>query len=30
VGARLDYVRFGRLPEAAGLLYGVKPVIISS
>ncbi len=23
------YVRFGRLPEAAGLLYGVKPVVIS-
>lgn len=23
------YVRFGRLPEAAGLLYGVKPVIIA-
>src|SRR5213594_1268948 len=23
------YVRFGRLPEAAGLLYGVKPVVIA-
>ena len=23
------YVRFGRLPEAAGLLYGVKPAIIA-
>jgi chromate transporter len=23
------YVRYGRLPEAAGLLYGVKPVIIA-
>ena len=23
------YVRFGRLPEGAGLLYGVKPVIIA-
>jgi chromate transporter len=23
------YVRFGRLPEAGGLLYGVKPVIIA-
>jgi chromate transporter len=23
------YVRFGRLPQAAGLLYGVKPVVIA-
>src|SRR5436189_5072694 len=23
------YVRFGRLPEAAGLLYGLKPVVIA-
>src|SRR6058998_314938 len=23
------YVRWGRLPEAAGLLYGVKPVVIA-
>ena len=23
------YVRFGRLPEAAGILYGVKPVVIA-
>jgi chromate transporter len=28
-GCAWAYVRFGRLPAAAGLLYGVKPVIIA-
>jgi chromate transporter len=29
LGCAWAYVRFGRLPAAAGLLYGVKPVIIA-
>jgi chromate transporter len=28
-GCAWAYVRFGRLPEIAGLLYGVKPVVIA-
>ena len=28
-GCAWAYVRFGRLPEVAGLLYGVKPVVIA-
>jgi chromate transporter len=28
-GCAWAYVRFGRLPEAAGILYGVKPVVIA-
>jgi chromate transporter len=29
VGCAWAYVRLGRLPEAAGILYGVKPVVIA-
>jgi chromate transporter len=29
IGCAWAYVRLGRLPEAAGILYGVKPVVIA-